>query len=153
MSDRLVSDTPTRPLKHTRREESEGDDSNWPVAPPSQDDLPEGEYIAAYRGFTKRDYYGQAKIRLDWEPVEGTGASTRIPLFATLGRHCSQRSKYYGLWVKANGGPPRRGDRMSPKVFRGYWRVRIAWSVPKNGGHPMPQVVELIERDAGGPAT
>jgi hypothetical protein len=148
MSERHISDA--QRLKQTAHEESERDDSNWPVAPPSEADLPEGEYIAAYRGFTKRDYFGQAKICLNWEIVEGPCAGMQVQLFATIARKLSRRSKYYGLWVKANGGrTPHGGGPMSPRVFKGYWRVRIAWSVPKNGGHPMPQVVELIERVAG----
>jgi hypothetical protein len=153
MSDPLVRNAHTRPSRHTPQEESEGDDSNWPLAPPSEADLPEGEYTVAYRGFKKAVWFGQSKIRLNLEVVDpGHCMGIQVPLFATNGRQCSQRSKYYGLWVKANGGPPRRGDRMSPKVFSGYWRVRITWSVPKNGGHSMPQVTELIERVAGGPA-
>ena len=154
MNSNLVSNAHARSSSQTTRDEADTDDRNWPVAPPSQDDLPEGEYTVAYRGFKKGEWFGQTKVRLDVEVVEpGHCAGIRVPLFATTRSQCSQRSKYYGLWVKANGGPPRRGDRMSPKVFRGYWRVRIAWSVPRNDGHPMPQVVELIERVAGGPAT
>lgn len=126
-------------------------ESDWPVAPPSQSELPEGEYIAAYRGAERRQWFGQEKVRLLFEIVDPAPcAGIQIPLFATLQKKSSPRSKYFELWVKANGGPPLRGDRMSPRVFSGYWRLRIAWSVPKNGGHPMPQVVELLERVAGG---
>jgi hypothetical protein len=152
MNGGLAPNTHARSSRQTTLDDADTDDNNWPVAPPSEVDLPEGEYVIAYRGFTKQNCFGQPKIRLDWEVVDPRScAGIEVPLFATMRRKCSQRSKYFGLWVKANGGPPRRGDRMSPKVFKGYWRVHIAWSVPKNGGHPMPQVTELIERAAGGP--
>jgi hypothetical protein len=37
-----------------------------------------------------------------------------------------RRSNYWIAWVKANGGPPARSDRLSPKVFEGrYATVRI----------------------------
>ncbi len=128
-------------------------DTDWPLAPPSETDLPGGDYVLAYRGAKKDQWFGQHKVRLLFEIVgPHECAGSHIPLFATLEERPSPRCKYYAIWVKANGGPPRRGDRMSPNVFHGYWRGRIAWSVPKSGGHPMPQVVELIERAAGGRA-
>jgi hypothetical protein len=45
----------------------------------------------------------------------------RVPLWWNLGSgerpRASRRSKYLAEWVRANGGPPVRGDRLSPKVF------------------------------------
>jgi hypothetical protein len=126
-------------------------ESDWPIAPPSQSDLPDSEYIAAFRDAKPGQWFGQQKVRLRFEIVEpAASAGIEVFLFSTLPKRLSHRCKYYDLWVKANGGPPHRNDRMSPRVFRGYWKVRIEWSVPKNGGHPMPQVTELIERVAGG---
>jgi hypothetical protein len=125
-------------------------DSDWPIAPPSENDLPAGEYIAAYRSAKLGHWFGQQKIRLLFEIVEPRGyAGIYIPLFATLQKQSSPRCKYYAIWVKANGRMPLRGDRMSPRAFRGYWKVRVVWSVPKKGGYPMPQIEELIERVAG----
>ena len=130
------------------QKEREGD---WPIAPPTQSDLPDGEYLAAFRDAKPGQWFGQQKIRLRYEIVEpAASASIQVYLFATLPEHLSPRHKYYDLWVKANGGPPHRGDRMSPRVFRGYWNLLVAWNTPKNGGHPMPQVTELLDRAAGG---
>ena len=96
-------------------------------------------------------WFGQQKVRLRFEIVEpAASAGIEVFLYSTLPKHPSQRHKYYELWVKANGSPPDRNDRMSSRAFRGYWKICIAWSVPKNGGHPMPQVTELLERVAGG---
>ena len=128
-------------------------ETDWPVAPPAEMDLPAGEYTAAYCGAKRGKWFGQDKVQLSFEIVPPAySAGIKVPLFATLPnkRRLSPRSKYFGLWVKANGGPPLRGDRMSPLVFRGYWTIRIGWSTPKDGGAGMPQVIELIERVAGG---
>jgi hypothetical protein len=128
-------------------------EDNWPVAPPSPVELPEGEYVAAYRGVRRGQWFGQERVRLDYEIVEPANlCGVQVPLFCTCpsqGR-VSPRSKYYELWSKANGGFPRRGDRMSPRVFKGYWRVRVSWSQTKSGAPGMPIVTELIERTAGG---
>ncbi len=130
-----------------RQPEQEG---VWPLAPPSQSDLPDGEYIAAFRDAQRAQWFCQEKIRLRFEIIEpAIYAGIQVYLFSTLPKHLSHRCKYYALWVKANGGLPHRNDRMSPRVFHGYWKIRVAWSVPQNDGYPMPQVVELIERVAG----
>jgi hypothetical protein len=46
-----------------------------------------------------------------------------VPLWFPLGNgetpHASRRGKYLREWVRANGGPPGKGDRLSPKVFSG----------------------------------
>lgn len=129
-------------------------ETDWPIAPPSETDLPVGEYTAAYRRATRGQWFGQQKVLLLFEIVRpASSAGIQVPLFATLPPRgkISRRSKYYGLWVKANSGPPLRGDRMSPRVFRGYWIIRIEWSKPKDGGPGMPQIIKLSERLAGGP--
>jgi hypothetical protein len=50
--------------------------------------------------------------------------------FLHLGRgskpEVGKRSKYYAAWIMASGGPPRRKDRLSPRVFKGkVFLVRI----------------------------
>ena len=128
-------------------------ETDWPMAPPTERDLPPGDYTASYCGAKRGKWFGQEKVQLLFEIVPPAhSAGIKVPLFATLPkkRRLSPRTKYYALWVKANGGPPLRGDRMPPRVFRGYWNIRIGWSTPKDGGAGMPQVIELIERVAGG---
>ena len=35
-------------------------------------------------------------------------------------------SNYYKAWKLANGGPPRKGEAMDPKIFLGrFFRVRV----------------------------
>jgi hypothetical protein len=53
-----------------------------------------------------------------------------VPLWFPLGSgeapHASRRGKYLREWVRANGGPPEKGDRLSPRVFtRKVARVEI----------------------------
>jgi len=53
-----------------------------------------------------------------------------IPLWFALGDadkpRASRRGKYLREWARANGGPPERGDRLSPHVFtRRIARVEI----------------------------
>jgi hypothetical protein len=56
----------------------------------------------------------------------------RVAWFLNLGNdqdkpRASRRSNYMSAWVLANGGPPRRGDRVSPRIFkRRYARVVVA---------------------------
>ena len=44
-----------------------------------------------------------------------------VPLWFALGSgdrpRASRRGKYFAAWIRANGGPPVRGDRLSPRVF------------------------------------
>jgi hypothetical protein len=54
-----------------------------------------------------------------------------VPMWMNLGRaqkaSVSRRSIYLAEWVKANGGPPTRADRLSPRVFtRRMARVDVA---------------------------
>ena len=57
-----------------------------------------------------------------------------VPLWFALGDgdrpRASRRGKYLLEWVRANGGPPGRGDRLSPNVFtRRFARVEIGDAV------------------------
>jgi hypothetical protein len=61
-------------------------------------------------------------VRWNVLSADGMRVVARVPLWWTLGDrerpHATRRSKYFVEWVRANGGPPIRGDRLSPKVFR-----------------------------------
>ena len=127
-------------------------ESDWPLAPPSESDLPAGEYVVAYTKHRRSICFGQQKIELLFKIVEPAQCfGIVVPLFATFGKRISPACKFYSLWVQANGSVPHRNDRMSPSVFSGYWCVRIEWSKPKPGKHAIPKVTELLERYAGGP--
>lgn len=135
------------------------------LPPLTPDDVPTGVYLAAFVKASLDHYRGQRKIRLDFELIEPASVTGLIvSLWCThphrdLNRRHSKRSKFYKLWIFANGGPPKRGQRMTMKVFHGYWKVRVRWGVSNgDGGLPKgaptsPVVDALLEREAGGPVT
>jgi hypothetical protein len=50
-----------------------------------------------------------------------TEVLARLTWYLSLGSgtqpHAGRRGKYWAAWVKANGGPPKRIDRLSTRVF------------------------------------
>jgi hypothetical protein len=78
----------------------------------------------------------------------------RVPLWWNLGDgenpRASRRSKYFKEWVRANGGPPARGDRLSPNVFRHRMaRVEIGDTDPTKSAAPYSVVRTIIEWETG----
>jgi hypothetical protein len=51
----------------------------------------------------------------------------RLTWYLNLGSkekpHAGRRTNYWSAWVKANGGAPRRHDRLSPRVFEARYAV------------------------------
>jgi hypothetical protein len=63
-----------------------------------------------------------------------------------------RQSRYFKLWCQTNGGPPKRGQRMSSDDFLGkFFRVRIDTASNNGKGQPLSQaeqyskVVEFLE--------
>ena len=76
-----------------------------------------------------------------------------VPLWFALGAgdkpHASRRGKYLPEWIRANGGPPARGDRLSPRVFVGRLaRVEVG---DTEGPAPYSVVRRIIEWETGLP--
>ncbi len=74
-----------------------------------------------------------------------------VPLWWALGDgdkpHASRRGKYLPEWIRANSGPPTRGDRLSPRVFvHRYARVEIG---DTEGPAPYSVVRKIIEWETG----
>lgn len=60
-----------------------------------------------------------------------SAARTRLTWFLNMGDrerpHAGRRGNYWQAWLRANDGPPRRRDRLSPRVFQArYARVAVA---------------------------
>ena len=80
---------------------------------------PPGDYVARCTGFQGPQWvraFGRWGLRLDFvlDPEEQA-----VSAFYSLGENRNAfkfgtRSKYYKDWVRANGGPPKRGQEMSP---------------------------------------
>jgi hypothetical protein len=78
-----------------------------------------------------------------------------IPLWFNGGAgakpRASRRCLYLPAWIKANGGPPARRNRLSPSVFtKRIAKIRVA----DTRGGPLPYTVvrEIIEWETGGRA-
>ncbi len=74
-----------------------------------------------------------------------------VPLWFPLGAgdkpHASRRGKYLPEWIRANGGPPARRDRLSPGVFlQRFARVEIG---DTEGPAPYSVVRKIIEWETG----
>jgi hypothetical protein len=74
-----------------------------------------------------------------------------VPMWLSLGSkdvpRARRRGKYWTEWVRANGGPPVRGDRLSPKVFVHRW-VQVGVADTK-GNAPYSVVRRIIEWKTG----
>jgi hypothetical protein len=90
------------------------------------DDYPRiepGEYRAYCR--TARIYFDpgfrkwMCLLRWDVLDPEGTRTLARIAKWLYIGRkqHCTRRSQFWREYLRANGGPPERKDRLRSTVF------------------------------------
>jgi hypothetical protein len=92
--------------------------AHYPLVPP-------GTY-SAYCAWTHQ-YFDRGFRRwtclllFDLFHANGVDVIARVPMWLSLGpgqkARASRRGKYLAEWVKARGGPPARGDRLSPRVF------------------------------------
>jgi hypothetical protein len=140
-------------------------DSDWPEAP--GEDPPAGRYLIAFIRGRRLERYGNQKIELDFEIVEPAQWAKRIiKMYFAAPKEgpMSQDSKYFENWRLANGGPPKRGDRMTPQVFHGYWQAEAGYTQKKAGreGRLVDLkadetgrlvIVRLLAREAGAAAS
>jgi hypothetical protein len=75
----------------------------------------------------------------------------RVPLWMNLGArdkpHAGRRKRYFKEWVRANGEPPARHDRLSPNVFTGRM-ARIEIDDTK-GDAPYSVVRKIVSWETG----
>ena len=77
-----------------------------------------------------------------------------VPQWFALGDgetpHGSRRGNYLKEWVRANGGPPVRGDRLSPRVFtRRVARVAVGDTDPEKSPVPYSVVRRIVSWETG----
>jgi hypothetical protein len=80
-----------------------------------------------------------------------TRVLARVPMWMNLGErekpYAGRRRKYFKEWVRANGSPPMRCDRLSPKVFtRRVARVEVD---DTKGDTPYSKVRRIISWETG----
>jgi len=112
----------------------------------------------AYSAFAKFHYdksIGRWVCFVRWDVLtDGLQLIARIPLWWNLGGgqkpRASHRSKYLKEWVRANGGPPARGDRLSPNVFAHRMaQVQVGDTDPNKSAVPYSVVRKIIEWETG----
>jgi len=78
----------------------------------------------------------------------------RIPMWLALGEgkkpRASRRGSYAKEWVNANGGPPTRGDRLSPRIFTRRMAVIEVGDTTK-GPMPYSVVKKVVRWETGSP--
>jgi hypothetical protein len=77
-----------------------------------------------------------------------------VPQWFPLGNgenpKASRRGIYLKEWVKANGGPPKRGDRLSRRVFaRRMARVEVGDTDPEKSPVPYSVVRRIVSWETG----
>ena len=81
-------------------------------------------------------------------------SSTEIPMWINGGGgitpKASRHTLYLPVWVKANGGPPGRRERLSPRVFeKRMARVRVGGTL--RGAVPYSVVRQILDWSTGTP--
>jgi hypothetical protein len=119
--------------------------------------IPPGVY-SAYSAVSKH-YFDKAYRRwvcfIRWDVLSNDGMRVlaRVPLWWTLGGEkrprAKRRSKYFGEWIKANGGPPTRGDRLAPSVRNRMARVEIGDTDPLKSPAPYSVVRKILQWETG----
>ena len=91
------------------------------------------------------------------------GVLGRLTWYLNLGTkkrpHAGRRGNFWPAWARANGGPPKRNDRMSSRVFEGrHALVRVGDTAKTHNagtvspGESYSVIREVIEWRTGGPS-
>jgi hypothetical protein len=89
--------------------------------------IPPGEYPAISR---KASIYRDKQFKrwvcaVQFDIVDSQAMNTiaRLTWFLNLGQrvkaHAGRRTKFWAAWIRANGEPPKRADRLSVSIFSG----------------------------------
>jgi hypothetical protein len=102
--------------------------------------IPPGEYLAFSRSASIY-WDGQFRrwvcaVQFDVMDDSLTMVVARLTWYLNLGSkdkiRVGRRSKYWGAWTRANGGQPKRQDRLSPRVFAGRYARVVVEDTKKN---------------------
>jgi hypothetical protein len=126
-----------------------------------------GEY-PAYSRATAVYWDGQFKrwvCAVQFDVLDGSlmNVVARLTWYLNLGARAKpkagRRTNYWQAWLRANGGPPKRNDRMSPRVFeRRHAMVRVEDTTRTHRQNAISAderysvVRDVIEWRTGGPA-
>ncbi len=108
-------------------------DDEWPAAP-DPEEAPAWKYFLRFIRGRKLERFGNHKIEMKFEVVEPAQWAKKIVkryFAAPKDGPISQDSTYFDSWCLANGSRPKRGDRMTPQVFHGYWWAKTGHTKKK----------------------
>jgi len=116
-----------------------------------------GEYLAhcGYAAHYRDLPYGRwvALLRFTLFATNGVDVIARVPIWLSLGEgkkpRAARRGRFFQEWMRANGGPPRRGDRLPLRVFTG--RVARVEVGDTNSVPPYTVVRKIITWETGPP--
>lgn len=153
-----------RELKDGRlkRDQPVSVENKAPIAEQSRPRIPTSEYDAVcYKTETGRSWGGRTDIYILFRIIGGSQDGTELFMACTYHpkRKLSQRYKYYQQWTLANGAPPKKGERLSPKVFcNKMYRVLVRDTQRRySNGKLMPDILQysvvdsIIETQTGIP--
>ena len=145
---------PPQPKKSPAREHRADPEIEWREYPLIQS----REYLAYCKSAQRyRDpQFKRWTCLLRWD-VFADDLSTviaTVPQWLPLGHgenpKASRRGVYLKEWVRANGGPPKRGDRLSPRVFtRRMARVEVGDTDPAKSPVPYSVVRRIVSWETG----
>jgi len=136
-----------------RKRRAEAPEIEWPDYPR----IEPGEYRAYCRwGRQYRDpgfKCWRCLLRWDVLTEDSLTVIACVPQWFPLGSgekpRASRRGKYLPEWIRAHGGPPVRGDRLSPRVFTHRMaRVEVG---DTEGPAPYSVVRKIITWETGSP--
>jgi hypothetical protein len=141
-------------MRRTRGAARSSTDSTieWPDYPR----ISPGVYLAhcVWAGRYRDPVFRRWTCLLRFHVLDANGISVvaRIPMWFALGAdekpRASMRSSYLKSWVEANGGPPARGDRLSPQVFV-HRIVRVEVGDTTKGPIPYTVVKKILSWETG----
>jgi hypothetical protein len=118
--------------------------------------IPAGEYFANCfwaRKYRDSDFHRWTCL-LRWDVLSNDLQRTvakGVPQWFPLGDgetpHAARRGKYFREWVRANGGPPGKGDHLSPRVFA--QRIGLVEIGDTDSPAPYSVVRRIIRWDTG----
>ena len=98
-------------------------------------------------------FYKRWVCLLRWDVLDNSSQHTiaRVPQWFSLGSaekpHAGRRSKYFAEWIRANGAPPSRRDRLPCSVFRR--RAAKIEVRDTNGVFPYSVVNAILDYETG----
>ncbi len=116
---------------------------NSPIAEEFPAKIMDGEYDAmCYETETGKSFGGRRDIFIKFRIYEGEYDGTVVIMVCTYPKGKMRlRFKYYQQWVLANGGPPKKSQRLTRKVFLHRMfkiKVRTTKRNYTNTNNPLP---------------